>query len=485
MKTNISLIIPAIFAALSFFLTGQTPAMAENVITSGTTFKVTAGTTVVSSQNLVVKTGAILDNAGTLILNMGLTNENASPNAIGYGTAEFSGTASQTISGQNIIQNLTANNASGIVLGGNTAVNGILALTSGKITLGASNLLLGPSGAISGTPSAGAMVIATGSGELRKEFPSGFTGTFSYPVGDDTGTPEYSPVTLAFTGGTFGSGNYAGVSLKNTPYPDPNITGNYLNRYWTITQSGITSFACNAAFQYVAADVAGNENILSCTRVNPLPWTTYALANTATHQLTAQGIGSFSSFTGVKSTTPPANQELANIILPNGVSTCYDATQILTVAGNGTTFVVENGGNATLVAGSEIRMLAGSKVNNGGYLHGYITTNGTYCGASFNSLVAGSIQKEDAVGIETTGKNQFIKVYPNPTTDIVNVELLGPDANAGASVTVYSMQGSQLLKKTSDGESKMQFSLSGRPAGMYLVHVQSGERSEVVKIIKN
>ena len=485
MKTISSLHLHLIFATLFFLLPGFFTAMAENVISSGTTMKVTAGTSVVSSQTLVVKAGATLDNSGTLILKMGLTNENASPNSIGSGTAEFSGTAGQTISGQNIIQNLTANNAAGIAVGGNTAVNGVLALTSGKVALGISNLLLGAAATIAGTPSATVMIIVTGSGELRKSFPADYTGAFTYPVGDDTGTPEYSPVTLTFSEGTFGLGNYAGVTLKNTVYPDPNITGNYLNRYWTITQNGMTNFACSALFQYTAADVTGNESVISCTKVNPAPWVTCSLTNAAIHQLSAQGIVSSGSYTGVKSTTPPPNQELANITLPNGTATCYDATQVLTVAGNGTTFRVENGGSVTLVAGSRILLLAGAKVSGGGYLHGYITTNGTYCGSPSNPLVASGMQKDDAVGVETVVKNRFIKVYPNPTTDIVIVELTGTDATAGANVTVYSMQGSLLLKKTLNGESKLQFSLSGRPVGVYMVHVQSGERSEIAKVIKN
>ena len=96
-----------------------------------------------------------------------------------------------------------------------------------------------------------------------------------------------------------------------------------------------------------------------------------------------------------------------------------------------------------------------------------------------------SVLKEDAPGAETTVKNQFIKVYPNPTADLVIVELLGTDANRVASVTVYSMQGGRLLQKTMNGETKLQFSLAGRPVGMYMVHVQSGDRSEIAKVVKN
>jgi Secretion system C-terminal sorting domain len=476
--------IPAIFVTLLLLLCVSLSTQADNILTSGTTLKGTAGTFLVSSTALDIKSGATVDNAGTLTLKNNLTNENVSPNSIGTGAVELSGTINQTISGQNIIQNLTVNNAAGVTIGGNTALNGTLTLTNGIITLGSNNLLLGPSAAISGTPSASVMIIVTSTGELHKEFSAGFTGVFTFPVGDDNGTSEYSPVTLNFTGGTFAAGNYVGVSLKNEIYPDPNITGNYLNRYWNISQSGITNFNCNASFQYLSADVVGTENKLSCTKVNTLPWITYSPTNATSHILSANGIVAFGSYTGLKSTTTPLNQELANVDIPNGVTTCYDAQQILTVAGNGTTFLVESGGSVTLVAGSSILLLEGTTVNSGGFLHGYITTNDTYCGTLLNPLVANLVD-EQALGVETVVKNQFIKVYPNPTTDIVIVELIDAVSTDIANITVYTMNGGKLYQKDFKGESKFQFSLAGKPVGIYLVHVQSGERYEIAKVVKN
>jgi hypothetical protein len=475
------------FSILSFllfhFLLLSLLTRAENVITTGTSLKVNAGTTLVCVDNLVIKSGATLENSGTLILKKNLVNENAAPNQIGPGTSEFSGTTGQTISGQNIIENLTVNNATGLTIEDNTRVNGNLTLTDGTITLGSDNLVLGPLAAIVGTPSSAMMIIVTSTGELRKEFPVGYSGTFSYPVGDDSGTTEYSPVTLSFTGGTFAAGNYVGVNLVNEKYPDGNITGNFLNRYWNITQTGITNLNCNATFQYLTEDVVGTENKLSCTRVNPLPWVTYGPTNAVTHLLSANGLTTLGSFTGLKSTTTPLNQQLANVIIPNGLTTCYDAQQILTVAGGGTTFLVENQGSVTLVAGNKISMLYGAKVTSGGYLLGRITTTGNFCGTSLNPLVANNLN-EEALGVETVTKNQFIKVYPNPATDIVIVELVDAGSITLANVTVYSMHGSKLFQKNLTGETKFQFSLSGKPVGIYMVRVQSGERSEIAKVVK-
>ena len=131
-------------ACLLLFLLGFSSARAYNVITSGTFLKGTAGTFLISSTAMDIKSGATLDHPGTLTLKDNLTNENGSPNSLGLGTVELSGTSSQTISGQNIIQNLTINNATGIIIGGNTWVNGILALTSGTVALAATTCGLGP-----------------------------------------------------------------------------------------------------------------------------------------------------------------------------------------------------------------------------------------------------------------------------------------------------------------------------------------------------
>ena len=166
------------------------------------------------------------------------------------------------------------------------------------------------------------------------------------------------------------------------------------------------------------------------------------------------------------------------------MTNCYDATQVLTVAGNGSTFLVENGGSVTLIAGSSILITDGTHVYSGGYRHGLITTTGNYCGATSNPLVA-SQQNEDNIGVELVTKPQFIKIYPNPTTDMVIVELLEKGASKTAIVTVYNMQGARLLQKTINSEPKFQFSLLGKPDGIYMLQVQSGDRSEIAKVVKH
>ncbi|GAB1403481.1 hypothetical protein MASR1M74_06590 [Lentimicrobium sp.] len=269
-------------------------ASGENIISAGTTLRVSSGTTLVSVENMVIKNSGTLNNSGTVIALKNVVNENTALNSLGNGTLRMAGNSQQSISGDNSIQNLVINNAAGIVNNGLTHVGGSLTLTTGRIVLGNYHLTLGPSASIAGTVSASAMVVATGNGELRKSFSS--PGSFTFTVGDNTGVAEYSPVTIAFSSGSFSGSNYVGVKLVNAAYPGS--SGSYLNRYWVITQSGISGFSCNAMFQYTLADVTGSEASIFCMRVLPEPPVSFNAANTTLHQLTANNVFDFGTFTG-------------------------------------------------------------------------------------------------------------------------------------------------------------------------------------------
>jgi|GEM_PF-859141 len=213
----------------------------------------------------------------------------------------LTGTSPQTLGGTTTtpftFANLLVNNNSGIYLANDCFVNGNLTLNSGLMNLETANLTMGATSTIGGTPSASSMVVATGTGELRKTFAG--TGSFTFPVGDNNGTPEFSPVMLNFLSGAFAPGSYVGISLSNTAYPDPLANTSYLSRYWNVSQSGITGFSCNGTFNYVASDVVGTETDITAVRISPAPAEFFDPANALLHQLTANNLSSFGSFTGV------------------------------------------------------------------------------------------------------------------------------------------------------------------------------------------
>jgi hypothetical protein len=481
MKTKLIYFIHSVI--LLFLLLPQ--AHAQTIVTSGSSLVIVAGGKLVSMQNVVLHNGGNLGVDGTLELKKDFLNQNDAEDYLGTGTLQFTGSVNQNITGQNTMENLTVNNPAGISLGGAARVNSTMILQNGKVTLGSNSLTIGINAVFGGSPSVLAMIVPTGTGKVIKEFAIGYTGPFTFPVGDTTGTADYSPVSLSFTQVSTANSGFVGLNLANSKYPDPGITGNYLNRYWNLTSWGFNSFNCNATFQYVPADVTGTEAILSCSRVNPLPWVTYGLTNPATHQLSATGVTGFSSFTGLKSSTTPANQELANIDIGSGLSNCYDATNVLTVAGNGKTFVVNNGGSALLIAGQKISILSGTRVFSGGYLHGTITTDNHYCASLPNPLVNNPVAAPGVMAAvpEQMGDNR-VKVYPNPTCGIFTIELAGSATTGLNRIEIYNMNGVKVIVKNLHGEQKFQCSGSDLMPGIYFIRACSENKVETIKLIK-
>ena len=98
---------------------------------------------------------------------------------------------------------------------------------------------------------------------MEKQFTG--TGSFVYPVGDAT---HYTPITLDVSGG-FGPGAELSVNLKPIKEIHNANTTNYLNRYWQVIASNITSpvYAATSA-SYVpgifpVGDITGVEANMS------------------------------------------------------------------------------------------------------------------------------------------------------------------------------------------------------------------------------
>jgi hypothetical protein len=192
------------------------------------------------------------------------------------------------------------NGNSSVLLTDNLTVNHQLTL-NGKLLLSDKNLILGNTApAITGTFGAGDGMIITGTGEIQKLIGSNVS--YSFPVGDVTGTADYTPVTLSFTSGTYASGAYATVKVFNLKHPNNNNTTNYLNRYWTITTPGITNPVYNINATYSNTDVTGNVTgfIIGSYASN---WAKIASATFGANNLTINGVTQDLTFTALSEPT--------------------------------------------------------------------------------------------------------------------------------------------------------------------------------------
>jgi hypothetical protein len=139
-------------------------------------------------------------------------------------------------------------------------------------------------------------------------------GNYKFPIGDNT-LGGYTPADITFT-----TGSYSNATLTCTLNDDiqPNllnqtVSTNYLSRYWTIEQAGISNFLYNINYSYAdAADEVGVAANIWPYKHNAQGWITCwgATANLGTFKqgagsfnpgtktFTWSGLTSFSDFTG-------------------------------------------------------------------------------------------------------------------------------------------------------------------------------------------
>ena len=176
---------------------------------------------------------------------------------------------------------------------------------------------------------------------------------------------------------------------------------------------------------------------------------------------------------------PPAIRNVTNVIVGNGDTRCYNASQVINIAGVGTLFFVLNGGSATLIAGQKISIMQGSTVQAGGYLHGYIAPVGPFCVTpSMPSVVSG------AGALPAVVSGPSFQIYPNPTSSIVTLEFSGDAGGERVTVDLYGMRGEKVMTRTLDNAMKSEFSLERVPAGIYLFRVIRGAQVETARIVR-
>ena len=184
---------------------------------------------------------------------------------------------------------------------------------------------------------------------------------------------------------------------------------------------------------------------------------------------------------------PPPEINLTNIIVAAGQERCYDANQTITVGGAGA-FLVQTGSTVNLISGHKISLLPGTKVEPGGYLNGAIVTNCLWCSAyPMNQMAA---VQPDTTGQETMDipfidkpTKSLLRVYPNPTTGTVTLELSDVTETTAVKVEIYGMRGDKIHTKELNGVKTYQFSFSEHPVGLYFVHVIHGKKLESIKVI--
>lgn len=177
--------------------------------------------------------------------------------------------------------------------------------------------------------------------------------------------------------------------------------------------------------------------------------------------------------------TIPEFTTLQNITVTN--YTCFEANNTITVAGEGTYFIVSATGNAVFIAGEKISFMPGTTVMSGGYILGTIRPNGPWCDAK-SALVQSTAggPEESMYRIE----QEFFSLYPNPTSGNFTLVQKGDKAYGTVKVEVYSMSGDKMMTELMIGKKKHEFTFSDVPVGLYFVKIIADDYVETIKLVK-
>lgn len=253
----------------------------DNLILSGSGTKTLPGTLTVLHDFTLGGTASVAD--GTSLTILGDNFVNNSTESIG-GTVILSGTNQQTISGTApaTFNNLTIDNANGILLGKNETVNGTLTLTNGVISTDVNTLTIGCTGSISGADASKYIegkLARVYCNELTKDFPIGKGGV-------------YRPMTLTYTtntSSTVTAEEFESAAMRGTLPPFTSLISP--NRYWEVSETG-SGQTFNITLDGTGYTIPGVPVILNDFTT---PFTSYP-ATAGGSNYTASGLSHFGNF---------------------------------------------------------------------------------------------------------------------------------------------------------------------------------------------
>ncbi len=244
------------------------------------------------------------------------------------------------------------------------------------------------------------------------------------------------------------------VTFSATP-----VNGGSLPAYqWKVNGENVAGITNTYAY------IPSNNDQITCSLISDIscPGGNPAMSNTITMMMVAV----YTSVTGTVSPEP---------------SRCFDATNTITVAGGGNTFLVQSGGSARFIAGMKISFLPQTTVDPGGYMHGYITSTNAYCGSLPPALPAVAAGEPEPTAPVVS---KYFMIYPNPTTGIFTIELKGEKQSGKMMVELYDLRGEKLLNASITGDKKHEFSLSEMMEGLYFVKIVTADGIETFKLVK-
>ncbi len=289
--------------------------------------------------------------------------------------------------------------------------------------------------------------------------------------GEDLATVWAKPTTTTiYTATITGANSCPGSATATVNVLNPmSVNGVATNASCPTGADGTIDITVNggvAPFTYAWSNLATTEDL---TGLNP---GTYTVTVTDIYSATATG-----------SWTVDQYGDICNTITVTGTVTgteCFNAINLVTVAGGGNTFIVASGADVTIIADlvGKIKLMPGTHAVLGSHFQAYLSD--TYCGAVKATTIAGT----GTVDPETYLALAHFTLFPNPTTGNVTLIQKGDRIFGSVKVEVFSLKGEKVMTERFAGEKSHEFRFAELPEGLYFVKVIADHYVETLKLVK-
>lgn len=421
-----------------------------------------------------------------------LTFDNSVINFNGKNPQYISSSANPiTFTGNTIDINNESTTNPELVLNSDLIINGSLKISNGNIRTG--NHTLEVSGIINNM--SGSNINGYIIGNFRKPVTSGGTRIVSLPIGTDNG---YSPLTVTLN--SVSTSGTLTATVFQSPHPNAVIPNECLQRYWDITNSGITFSSASVKMTYIAADFTTSfpeldENLMQVGKYNG-GWTFPVITNRAPGGSNDGGSITFGNITGFSAFTTTKNESALPVELTSFIHNIFDKRNVKLLW---KTISEQNN------AGFDIERTYSSKDEwvKIGFIEGKGTTNNT-SNYSFEdrNLSSGSykyrlkqidyngnytyFELNDEVIISNPMKFDISQNYPNPFNPVSKVNFDLPE-DAFVSIIIYDMTGRNVKtvynQFTTAGYHTAVIDASSLTSGVYFYKFSTPGFSKVMKMV--
>lgn len=301
-------------------------------------------------------------------------------------------------------------------------------------------------------------------------------------------------ITVSGNGNDIPNGDNTPSESDNTAFGTTHIGGHITHAFVIANQGEYPLNLTGDPVVVVSGPDAGRFRVTAMPDPEISAW-----GGTATLQITftPSGPGLFLAdvsivHNGVNTTTPytfsiegRGNTQVSDTITENGDIACFGSETILTVAGDGSQVIFEEGSDVQLIAYQSIFLLPGFHAVTGSHATAMISTSGTLCNQD-DSPAGDQINKDQMASVNfsgETGHEKAVRIFPNPNDGAFTLQVI--NATGSSELRILNVFGAIVFSETIYGNGEFTYRLKDLRKGLYLVTISTDGSRLIKKMMVN